>query len=165
MYQFYKIDYEFSLFDIAQLIMGKITSWKRSHSVTVYPHLELDQRDYSQQEMRSLVEKLKSELPELNIIIYEQSTYCRELNGEWNVCFAVQRFPVNNPNRKISYTYIIRSCEDFKKTYGCPFINSDYFYHNITGLMKSLNEPLFNIIECKLMELVPSAKKVNYFDT
>jgi len=145
--------------------MGKITSWKRSRRVTVYPHLELDQRDYSHQEMLTLVENLKSELPELNIKIYKQSTFCKELNGEWNVCFAVQGHPSNNPNIKISYTYIIRSCDDFKKTYGCPFINSDYFYRNITGLMKSLNEPLFNIIESKLMELVPSAKKVDYFDT
>ena len=142
-----------------------ITEWKLSNRATVYPHLELDQRPYTQTEMRDLVEKLKASLPELNIIIYEQSTYCKELNGEWNVCFAVQGHPVNNPNRKIRYTYIIRSCDDFNKTYGCPFVNSSYFYHNITGLMKLLNEPLFNIIESKLMELVPSAKKVNYFDT
>jgi hypothetical protein len=31
--------------------------------------------------------------------------------------------------------------------------------------MKALNEPLFDIIESKLMELIPNAKKVNYFDT
>jgi hypothetical protein len=142
-----------------------ITEWRKNRRVTIYPDLELDQRPYTQTEMRDLVEKLKASLPELNIIIYEQSTYCKELNGEWNVCFAVQGHPVGDPNRKISYTYMIRSCDDLKKTYGCPFINSDYFYHNITGLMKSLNEPLFNIIESKLMELVPSAKKVDYFDT
>ena len=142
-----------------------ITEWRKTRRVTIYPNLELDQRPYNQTEMRDLVEKLKASLPELNIHIYDQSTFCNELNGEWNVCFAVQGHPVNDPNRKISYTYMIRRCDDFKKTYGCPFINSDYFYHNITGLMKSLNEPLFNIIESKLMELVPSAKKVNYFDT
>ena len=55
MYQFYKIYYDFSLFDIVQLIMGKIKIWKRSPRVTVYPHLELDQGDYSQKKCVNLL--------------------------------------------------------------------------------------------------------------
>ena len=58
--------------------------------------------------MRSIVEKLKSELPELNIHIYDQSKFCNELNGPWNVCFAI-----GDPKTKMAYTYIIRSCEKF----------------------------------------------------
>ena len=145
--------------------MGQIKVLNLSYRTQVYPHLEIAQQPHTQSEMRVLVEKLVDELPELNIIIYEKSTYCKELNGEWNVCFAVQGSPVGKPNRVISYTYIIRSCDDLKKTYGCPFVNSEYYSLNTTGLMKTLNEPLFNIIESKLMELMPNSKKVGYFDT
>jgi len=149
--------------------MGKISHWKLSHRATVYPHLEIAQRPYSQEEMRTLVEKLKAALPELNIVIYEQSTYCNELNGPWNVCFSVQEKHDPKKPIKISYTYIIRRCVDFNKTYGCPFINSmcqlGRTNEQITGLLKELNEPLFNMIESKLIELAPDSKKVEYFDT
>jgi len=153
--------------------MGKITYWKKSHRATVYPHLELEQRSYTQEEMRDLVEKLKVTLPELNIHIYNQSTYCYELNGPWNVCFSVQEKHDPKKKIKISYTYIIRSCDDFNKTFGCPLFFpalSALFQlgrvnEQTTVLTKELNEPLFNMIESKLMELMPNAKKVDYFDT
>ena len=136
-----------------------ITEWKIG-PVSVYPHLELDQRPYTQTEMRDLAEKLKALLPKLKILIYKQSTYCYEVNGPWNVCFQVY-----DPKTDTIYTYMIRSCDDFNKTYGCPFVNNDYIKGRTMGLTKEVNEALFNIIESKLMELVPSAKKVNYFDT
>tara|TARA_B100001142_G_C13975058_1_gene516469 strand:- start:179 stop:601 length:423 start_codon:yes stop_codon:yes gene_type:complete len=138
-----------------------ITQWNLSHRATVYPHLELEQRAYSQEEMRDLAKKLKANLPELNIHIYDQSTFCNELNGPWNVCFAI-----GDPKTKMAYTYIIRRCVHFKKTYGCPFVNTAYIYDlKIAGLMKESNSRLFDIIENMLMKLVPNAKKVNYFDT
>ena len=144
---------------------GKITQWGLSHRAIVYPHLELEQRAYSQEEMRSLCNKLKDvlkeEIPSLEVIVYPQSSYCSEINGPWNVCFSVQE---ENSNYK--YTYIIRRCVDFKKTYGCPFQNTEYIYDlNTTALMESTNSSLFNIIESKLIELCPNSKKVNYFDT
>ena len=140
---------------------GKISYWRLNQRSTVYPHLELDQRPYSQKEMRNICDKLKEELTNLNIVIYEESTYCNELNGQWNVCFAV-----SDLEKGISYTYLIRRCQDFKKTFGCPFINTDYIYGlNITGLMKETNNKFFDIIEKKLIELCPNSKKIDYFDT
>jgi len=119
--------------------------------VSVYPHLELDQRPYTQTEMRDLVEKLKALLPKLKILIYKQSTYCYEVNGPWNVCFQVY-----DPKKDTIYTYMIRSCDDF---------NNDYIKLGTMALTKEVNEPLFYIIESKLIELVHTSKKVNYFDT
>ena len=140
---------------------GKIPYWKLSYTTKVFPHLELAQRYYTQKEMRELCIKLKTELPELNILIYDENTYCCELNGAWNVCFAV-----GDPDKGLAYTYIIRSCNDFNKTYGCPFINYEYIQDlKITALHKSTNSKMFNIVESKLMEIMPNAKKVNYFDT
>ena len=123
--------------------------------------------------MHDLCNKLKDELPELDILIYDQNSYCNELNGRWNVCFAV-----GDPEKGYAYTYIIRRCIDFNKTYGCSFINTNDIYGctdvilvdasppvKITGLMKQTNSKLFEIIESKLMELMPNAEKVNYFDT
>ena len=143
---------------------GQISVWNLSRRASVYPHLELDQKPYSQEEMRSLCNKLKSELPNLDIHIYPQSSYCSEINGPWNVCFSVSQ--KNNREEIIKYTYIIRRCVDFKKTFGCPFMNTDYIYDlKTTGLLKSTNSDLFNIIEKKLIELCPNSKKINYFDT
>ena len=140
---------------------GKITEWRLSHRAKVYPHLELAQRSYSQKEMRTLCHKLKDALPDLKMVIYDQSSYCNELNGPWNVCFSV-----GDPETKMSYTYIIRRCTHFNKTYGCPFMNSAYIYGlRTTVLSKQTNNKLFDIIESKLMELMPKSKKVSYFDT
>ena len=110
--------------------------------------------------MRDLVEKLKALLPELKILIYKQNTYCYEVNGTWNVCFHVY-----DPKKNTIYTYMIRSCDDFNKTYGCPFVNSEYIKGGTMALTKEVNEQLFYIIESTLKELVPSAVNVNYFDT
>lgn len=140
---------------------GKIYVWELSHRAKIYPHLELEQRAYTQKEMRGLCNKLKEELPNLNIIVYEQSSYCYELNGPWNVCFAV-----GDSKKGYAYTYIIRSDEYFNKTYGCSFINSAYIPDlKINGLTKKTNGKIFDIIESKLMELMPNSMKVNYFDT
>ena len=141
---------------------GKISVWNLSRRAKVYPHLEWS-KYYNQTEMRALVTKLKTELPDLNIVIHEKSSYCNELNGEWNVCFGV---PKDVNGKPILYTYIIRSDTYFGKTYGCPFMNTDYIYSlNHTGLMKGTNEELFGIIENKIMELVPGAVKSTHFDT
>ena len=59
---------------------GQISIWNLSKRASVYPHLELDQKPQSQEEMRSLCNKLKSELPNLDIHIYPQSSYCSEIN-------------------------------------------------------------------------------------
>jgi hypothetical protein len=101
--------------------------------------------------MRDLVEKLKALLPKLKILIYKQSTYCYKVNGPWNVCFQVY-----DPKKDTIYTYMIRSCDDF---------NNDYIKLGTMALTKDVNEPLFYIIESKLIELVHTSKKVNYFDT
>ena len=140
---------------------GKIKVWSLSHRAKVYPHLELEQRAYTQTEMRDLCIKLKDSLPELGIHIYNKSSYCNELNGEWNVCFSI-----GDPETTMAYTYIIRRCSHFKKTYGCPFMNTAYIYGLRTTLLsKQTNNKLFDIIESKLMELMPKSRKVDYFDT
>ena len=144
-----------------QYTMGKIYEWNLSQRAIVHPHLELVQRPYNYKEMYDLCLKLKGELPDFDIKIYDQSTYCSELNGSWNVCFAI-----GDPETKMAYTYIIRRCIDFNKTFGCPFVNTGYIYDlKIAGLLKKHNRKLFDIVESKLIELVPTAKKVNYFDT
>ena len=141
--------------------MGKIYQWNLSQQAIVHPHLELVQRPYNYKEMYDLCLKLKGELSKFDIKIYEKSTYCHELNGSWNVCFAI-----GDPETKMAYTYIIRRCTDFNKTFGCPFVNTAYIYDlKIDGLLKQNNRKLFDIVESKLIELVPTAKKVNYFDT
>ena len=143
---------------------GQISVWNLSRRASVYPHLELGQKPYSQEEMRSLCNKLKSDLKDLNIEIYSQSSYCSEINGSWNVCFSVSQ--KNDREEIIKYTYIIRRCVYFKKTFGCPFMNTDYIYDlKTTALLKSTNCDLFNIIEKKLIELCPNSKKINYFET
>ena len=148
--------------------MSKVTDptlrvWNLSRCATVYPHLEWPQY-YNQTEMRELVTKLKTELSELTITIYDKSSYCNELNGDWNVCFGVTK--TDDRGRVVVYTYIIRSDSSFGKTYGCPFMNTEYIYSLLhTGLMKETDNELFKIIENKLMELVPSANLVTHFET
>ena len=141
---------------------NKLRIWHLSHRAKVYPHLELDNRPYSQLEMRELCNKLAKSLPNLKFTIYEQSSYCNELNGPWNVCFSVK-----NPEEKGGfYTYIIRRCVDLNKTFGCPFFNNQYVHDlNTFALSKVCNEKLFTEIENKLISLCPNVQKVDYFDT
>jgi len=141
-----------------------IPFWRITTSAYVFPHLELKQKPSTQKEMIDICKELKSELLELDIYIYSQGEYCKELNADWNVCISIKE-----KDKEIKYTYIIRSCDDFNKTYGCPFVKSDYLSNypgkGINGLKKDVNEKLFNIVESKLMELMPDSKKVDYFDT
>ena len=147
---------------------GKIKYWTLSKHVIIFPHLELEQRELSHTEMRDLCHILRDYLPKLHIVIYDESTYCNELNGPWNVCFAISD-PENiyMGKKGFSYSYIIRSCSEFNKTYGCPVLNSEYS----CGALKQLpltyatNLKLWNMVESKLIKLMPNSQKVNYFDT
>ena len=138
----------------------RIYQWNLSNRAIVYPHLELDNKSYSQDEMRKLCNTLKQNMSKYEITIYDQSSYCNEINGPWNVCFSI-----NNPLNNEKYTYIIRRCVEFNKTFGCPFLNEEYAYDlNTLALLETNNQHLFQLVESKLMELCPNSKKVNYFD-
>lgn len=144
----------------------KIDSYSLSNRASFFPHLELDNKTSTQEEMRYICNKLKEQLSDLTIIIYNKNTYCSELNGDWNVCFSVKENKIEDKYETYMYTYIIRSCDNLKKTFGCPFINYHYIYNlKTTALMESTNSELFNVIENKLMEFYPNAKKVDYFET
>ena len=161
------IHYKVNKIEMATSNGGKIKYWTLSKNVTIFPHLELEQSAYTYNEMWNLCHKLKDSLPDLQMVIYDKSDYCYELNGPWNVCFSIYD-PENSFMGKqgFSYTYIIRSCNDFNKTYGCPVVNLEYVDKLKTlALTYATNLKLWNIIETKLIELIPNSKKVNYFDT
>jgi len=142
-----------------------IPFWRMTLSAYVYPHLELKQLPSSQKEMIDICKALKSELSDLEIYIYTKGEYCEELNADWNVCISIKE-----KDKEKKYTYIIRSCNTFNKTFGCPFIKTSKLsngtrHGGITGLRKDINEKLFNTVESKLMKIMPDSKKVDYFDT
>ena len=149
--------------------MSKISNKKKhlclNDRTTILPHLELDNKPNTKDEILTICNKLKTQLTELTIIIYKENTYCKDLNGDWNVCFSVKESNIEEIYETYMYTYIIHSCNKTNKTYGSCLINYEYIYGlKITGLMESTNSKLFNIIENKLMELFPNYKKINYFE-
>ena len=147
-----------------QIMRSIIKFWRLSPSAYVFPHLELKQEPSTHQEMLDICKALKSELSDLDIYIYSHGEYCKELNADWNVCISIKE-----KDKEKKYTYIIRSCDDYNKTFGCPFVKTynlgRYPDKGISGLTKSENEKIFNIVESKLMELMPEYKKVDYFDS
>ena len=140
----------------SQIMPSIIKYWRLSPSAYVFPHLVLKEQKSTQKEMIEICKKLKSELY-LDIYIYSQDEYCKELNGNWNVCISIKE-----KDKEKKYTYIIRSCDDYNKTFGCPFVKT--YKSGITALTKSENEKIFNIVESKMMEIMPESKKVDYFD-
>ena len=141
-----------------------IPVWRMTLSAYVFPHLELKQQTSTQKEMIDMCKALKSELSDLEIYIYSKGEYCEELNDDWNTCISIKE-----KGKEKKYTYIIRSCDTFNKTFGCPFIKTTKLGNSvdggISGLRKNENEKLFNTVESKLMKIMPESKIVDYFDT
>lgn len=96
---------------------SSIPFWVRGR-VVIYPHIEFP-FVWSYDQLLAAVMDIQLNCDGLRIQIYEKNSYCSEVNGGWNVVFAVLS---NNTN----YTYMIRRDHDLKKTFACPFYNVEY---------------------------------------
>ena len=136
--------------------------WNKG-SVLIFPSLKWSEK-YSYEQLKGFVEKLKEKLPDMNIVIYDQNSYCSEVNGYWNVSFGVQTTGVN----AITYMYMIRRDNDEDKniggSYGCPFMNTEYIY-DLRHTSLSTKPEYLKKVESKLEEIIGKAQRITYFHT
>lgn len=99
---------------------NSMSCWKIG-DVIIKPHIKFNKL-YTYYEIWSMISLMKDKLSDkIFISIFDKNSYCSEVNGLWNVVFSVV---FNNTN----YTYMIRRDTLLNKTYGCPFVNSQYAY-------------------------------------
>jgi len=136
-----------------------IKQWRLSQRCTVFPHLEFDKL-YTLKELKEIAETLKKDLvSKMTIQIFDESTYCKEVNGEWNVMIGVG-FKGAKANL---YTYMFRRDEEFGKSYGCPFQNSAYIYDiKHARFSQETAKEEFLIVEKYLIEKL-GGEKINSF--
>jgi hypothetical protein len=128
--------------------------WEKGH-VVIIPHIKFN-RLYTYVEIWSMVLLMKEVLlDKIDISIFEKNSYCSEVNGSWNVVFSVV---LDNTN----YTYMIRRDNQLKKTYGCPFYNSQYGYDGYQSIDDSKCSVGFKYIEDYLVENY-DGKFIKYF--
>jgi hypothetical protein len=96
--------------------------WNKG-KVKIYPHIQIDKL-YTYEELYSIIVMMKESLSGLDIIIYNKNEYCYEVNGSWNIIFAIVK---NINNKVVHYHYMIRRDSQLNKTYCCPFHNTDYW--------------------------------------
>ena len=136
-----------------------ITNWKLSQRCTVFPHLEFGKL-YTFEELKEIAEKLKKDFEDkMTIQIFDESSYCREANGKWNIMIGV-----GFKGAKVNlYTYMFRRDEKFGKSYGCPFQNSAYIYDikHARFSQETVKEE-FLIVEKYLIEKL-EGEKINSF--
>ena len=101
-------------------------------SIKIYPHIQIDKL-YTYGELLSMIVMLKESFSGLDIIIYNKNEYCYEINGSWNIAFAIIKR--NDDGGVVYYHYMIRRDKLLNKTFCCPFYNPEYLYlkpkHNI----------------------------------
>ena len=124
----------------------------KNGSVFIFPHLEWE-LDLTIEKLYQIVNSLKNSLKDLEITIWEQSTYSLEVNGSWNVIFSI-----NDNNKKYMYMLFL----DKNKIYGSPFVNNEY---KIVLKHRSLLSHLilYQKIEDKLIEIIGSPKHISKF--
>jgi hypothetical protein len=138
-----------------------ITHWKLSQRCIVFPHLEFGKL-YTLEELKTIAETLKKDLEgKMTIQIFDESSYCKETNGKWNIMIGVNGKPYKGA--EYLYTYMLRLDEEFGKSYGCPFQNSAYIYDiKHARLSQETAKEEFLIVEKYLMEKL-GGKKINSF--
>jgi len=126
----------------------------KNGSVFIFPHLEWD-LDLTIEKLYEIVNNLKNSLKDLDITIWDQSTYSFEVNGSWNVIFSI-----NNNKKKYMYMLFL----DKNKIYGSPFVNNEY---KIVLKHRSLLSDLilYRKIEDKLIEIIGSPNHISKFST
>lgn len=132
-----------------------IAFWRRGR-VVIYPHIEFPLL-WNYDKILSAVTDIQFNCNGLIIHIYEQNSYCNEVNGRWNVVFTV----VSN---KINYTYMIRRDHDLNKTFACPFYNESYGYIGDACLNRDNCPTEFNVLEQYLLNKY-GGKLIDKFQT
>ena len=92
-----------------------IKHWPIKGGITIYPHVVTNKYS-THDEMRSYIMQIAKMHPELNITMYEESTFCSELNGQWNVVFTT--YDPAEPD--VQNLYMLRRCKTHNETHGCP---------------------------------------------
>lgn len=122
---------------------SSIPLWRLGR-VVIYPHIEFPFL-WTYDQILAAVTDLQCNCVGLQIKIYEQNSYCSELNGQWNVVFSVRDFKTN-------YTYMIRRDHTLKKTFACPFYNEQYGYIGDACLNKTRCPVGLGILERYLLD-------------
>ena len=141
--------------------MSKTIPVWRIGPVNIFPHLSWD-GCLDNQELVETAQKIKSELSDLNVKIHEQSTYCSEVNGPWNVVISISS---KENGTTIKYIYMIRRDSELSKTFGCPLINTEYFMLHERPLSKCYNELLFDSFEKALIKVLGNGTSIDVFET
>ena len=106
--------------------------------------------------LREVAHLIKKDLSDLNVKVWDQSSYTCETNGPWNVTISIE-------SKSYNYIYMIRKDEKFNKTYGCPMYNSEYSKE--LPLTKKCNENLFNRLSESLTKILGTPDIIDYFLT
>jgi hypothetical protein len=147
---------------------GCLKVW-RLCSVEIHPHLSWSEC-LSPEQLREKAHEVQTNLNDLNVRVWDQSTYTYETNGSWNVTLSVSDVvPADSGNKnslesKIEYIYMIRRDSKFNKTFGCPYYNSEYSYTH-RPLLEYYNSDLFKRFESALIEVIGEAEHIDHFET
>ena len=115
--------------------------------------------------MREKAYEVQSNLNDLDVKVWDQSSYTAESNGPWNVTLSVKITDALY-DKPIEFIYMIRRDHNFKKTFGCPYYNSDYgqdLRHR--PLLEYYNSDLFQRFERALIEVLGEAEHIDHFET
>ena len=95
-------------------------------TVRIYPHLVFDKlMNYNEMFVFANTLANSFKILDVNCFVYEKNTYTYEMNGNWNVVLSVK---YTNPidNKEYRALFAIINSRYYKKTYFCPFYNTEY---------------------------------------
>ena len=130
----------------------KISKWSIGQNVIIEPCIEWNNY-HTLDELNEIVINLKNYMPEYEFIIYPKNTYCKEVNGEWNVCFGI----IDN---KTTYMFMLMICDNLTKCFGCSLLNMEYNYsmdHN--SLSEDICPDIYEDLEDTLYDLLIERKE------
>ena len=136
---------------------GKLEIWKIG-SVWIYPDLAW-KKTLTNEELRKTAFLVQSKLTDMNITVWDESTYSAEVNGPWNVTLSIKM-----PNSNKSLIYMIRRDKQFNKTFGCPMSNNEYYKTDLP-LSDRYNKDIFDRFRQTLIEILGEPEYIDYFET
>jgi hypothetical protein len=145
---------------------NQLSTWKIG-SVQIDPSIKWS-NIYTHNELCLFAKGLETKLPQLNIVIFETSEYCFEVDGRWNVTLSISSKTTPVEGKNPVYMYLIRrdtnSSSDIGGTYGCPFYNTEYV-DDLGHYKLSKNKNYLELVENALEEIIGAGTRITYFHT
>ena len=148
--------------DKLELNKSKIIPRWVINKVVIFPHISIDEY-LNYDEMKKLASETKKKLENdgYKCILYDRSSYTRELNGPWNVVLGIKHIP-EGKKKEYQAMYLFRNDTLNKYTYGCPFYNEEYIYQ-LFHYSANMNNEIIEKLEKHIKEINPKFKTIKTF--